>query len=336
MSIATARPRFLTLAALVAASTLALSGCTSTTESGTESTTTADTSAATRTVTDSEGTEVAVAADPQRVVTLHFASTEAALDLGITPVGQGGYTPGLLPAEMEQEISDVPVVNGSDGVELEAIAALEPDLILAPNMTGPTDIEQLREIAPTYVYTHSGAERSNWRGRVEEIADALNRSGEAAALGQALETRQEELAARYSDQLAGIRFGVINSYNEQEVSLNSDQSMLGNILMPVGVRWSPQENAAVGGAEGGEESISLEELDNAVGDADVLLYGTDLRPEPNDNLRAVMDSPIYQNLPAVRSGRDYPIGKMTVAGYTDAGFTLDMLEELMADLAARG
>src|SRR5690625_6156401 len=44
------------------------------------------------------------------------------------------------------------------------------------------------------------------------------------------------------------------------------------------------------------------------------------------------ESDMFQSLNAVKDSRVYPIGKMTVAGYTDAMATLDMLEELLKDL----
>ena len=44
------------------------------------------------------------------------------------------------------------------------------------------------------------------------------------------------------------------------------------------------------------------------------------------------ESYMFQSLNAVKDSKVYPIGKMTVAGYTDAMATLDMLEELLKDL----
>src|SRR5699024_11608901 len=108
------------------------------------------------------------------------------------------------------------------------------DLILVPNTIDPSDIGQLREIAPSYIYTHSGEERANWSGRVAQIADATNQRSKIDELESAMEKRQAEIAETYSAELADRRFAVINSYSEQEVALNSDTSMLGSILGPAG------------------------------------------------------------------------------------------------------
>src|SRR5690625_6653959 len=102
--------------------------------------------------------------------------------------------------------------------------------------------------------------------------------------------------------------------------------MLGSILGPAGVEWSQQENDIVGDEDGGELTVSLERLNEAVGDADVILYGTDLNQKPTENYENMSESDMFQSLNAVKDSKVYPIGKMTVAGYTDAMATLDMLE----------
>src|SRR5699024_353261 len=138
----------------------------------------------------------------------------------------------------------------------------------------------------------------------------------------------------YSAELTDRRFAVINSYSEQELALNSDTSMWGGILVPAGVQWAEREDATVGAEGGGELTGSWERLNEAGGDADVILYGTDLNQKPTENYENMSESDMFQSLNAVKDSRVYPIGKMTVAGYTDAMATLDMLEELLKDLRA--
>lgn len=337
--------RILAVTALLTAGALALTACSAAedtadavgetvanTAADTSSDSAATTSGEMRTLTDSEGNEVELPADPQRIVTLHFAATEALVDLGLVPVGQGGYSDGLLPADKAKDIENVPIVNDRDDMELEAIAALEPDLILVPNYVEGEELEQLRAIAPSYVYTHGGEIRSNWNGPVAQIADAVNQTDKIDELETALAQRQAEIKDTYSDVLSKHKFAVINSYNEQEVDLNSDTSMLGKILGPAGVKWSDDENAIVGDEEGGELTVSLERINDAVGEADVLFYGTDLARNPSDNWAKLTEEDLYKNLKAVQNEQVYPIGKMTVAGYTDAMFTLDVLEEALQDL----
>src|SRR5699024_1455229 len=139
-------------------------------------------------------------------------------------------------------------------------------------------------------------------------------------------------AKTYTDELTDRHFADFNYDSEEEAALNVDTSMLGSILGPAGVQWSQQENDIVGDEDGGELTVSLERLNEAVGDADVILYGTDLNQKPTENYENMSESDMFQSLNAVKDSKVYPIGKMTVAGYTDAMATLDMLEELLKDL----
>lgn len=85
------RRRALKFATLLTAGALVITGCSAEDNSTTQATESSSNEAGgedsaaqgdTRTVTDYEGNEVEVPSDPQRVVTLHFAATEALVDLG--------------------------------------------------------------------------------------------------------------------------------------------------------------------------------------------------------------------------------------------------------------
>jgi iron complex transport system substrate-binding protein len=95
------------------------------------------------TLTDDDGTEVTIDAEPTRIVSLQPSTTEIvyALDAGERVVGKVedifGYPP---------EAADVPIVATFQGVDVEKVVGLEPDLVLAGGNNGnpPEDIAQLR------------------------------------------------------------------------------------------------------------------------------------------------------------------------------------------------
>ena len=47
----------------------------------------------------------------------------------------------------------------------------------------------------------------------------------------------------------------------------------------------------------------------------------------------VLKTPLYQELPSVAAGKAFPIGKATVAGYSDANYTLDLVEQALQSTA---
>src|SRR5690606_12223701 len=88
--------------------------------------------AGTRTITDTFLGEVhGVPTDPQRVGGLWRAGSIVA-DLGVVPVGQldGELIAEELEPEVFQRVEQVPVVGTYEGVDIEKVIAVDPDLII--------------------------------------------------------------------------------------------------------------------------------------------------------------------------------------------------------------
>lgn len=152
----------------------------------------------TRSFTDDLGREIEVPATPQRIVTLHDSSlTIPLIELGIVPVGafsrsseDGPYMRGAATLTgIEFSNSEIADVGGSPA-DIEAITALEPDLIITSTFQ-QTPLEQLEAIAPTVVV------EDNMRGELatfESIAE-LTGTGD----------RLDILKSRYDNQIQQIR-----------------------------------------------------------------------------------------------------------------------------------
>ncbi|MEU3949750.1 ABC transporter substrate-binding protein [Streptomyces sp. NPDC029526] len=309
---------------------LALTGCSSS-DDGASGDTKADKKPATRTVTDATGAKIEVPGTPERIVTLHYAATQPVRDLGFDLVGQGSFEEGIVPEDQVAEAEKVPVVAQQEP-KLEDIAALEPDLIFAPNVYDEETTEALREIAPVYTFTLRGGDRAKWTQRTEEIADALGVPEKADALETAFADRQKSIASTYKDVIEGKSVGVIGAYEENNFYAWGEKNMQGTLLVPLGFTWSKQENEIVAEEKEPEATLSHEKLAAAVGDADVLFLDSDLRGKVNSFMKSVQETSLYKQLPAVKAGRAYVGGKNTVAGYTDANYTLDRVEEALKDM----
>ncbi len=128
---------------------------------------------------------------PDRVVTLGWGSTEAALALGVEPIavpngeGNGGIDGGLHPwvvDHLDEEGLEEPTllsVNAGAEPPYEEIAALEPDLILAAE-AGLDDeqYERLSKLAPTIAHPGEAWE-TPWRDVVTLAGEALGSPDEA-------------------------------------------------------------------------------------------------------------------------------------------------------------
>lgn len=284
--------------------------------------------------TDAAGDEVEVPADVEDVVVLHYAGTQALVDLDVTPVGQGSLPgPASVPDDVWEVVEDIPeVTEGGAEPQLEQIAGLAPDLILAPNVIDDDVLGQLQDVAPVYQFTLRGENRGEWTYNVEEIAEILDRTERYEQLESEFEARVEEVATDYAEVIEGLDATVVASFEEGNPYLNGSDSMTGNLLGDLGFGWSASTDAALEDEDEPEGYISLEDLSEAAGDADVVFFDSDFEGTPSALTGELTESEAYERLPAVEDGHDYPFGKITIAGFSDAHASLDLIVEALEDL----
>ena len=131
--------------------------------------------------------DVTVDEEPARVVALGWSDAETALALGVKPVGAsdwlgfGGSGVGPWAADLYDE---APELIETLEPSFEAIAALQPDLILDTRSDGTQErYDSLSAIAPTVGAPEGvGPYQTTWQQQLELVGQALGRTDEAAAL----------------------------------------------------------------------------------------------------------------------------------------------------------
>lgn len=285
----------------------------------------------TRTVTTSFG-DVEVPVNPQRVITTHYIATQPLLDLGLVPVGQGAITAANVPDDYWAQIENVPVVATPAGeVNLEQAAALEPDLIFAINTMDPAQVDELRKLAPVVLVGISGPDRAKWQSRVAQIAEATNRTAELKTVEEAFAARQADIKARTGDMAAAHPIAVWVAWDFGEPALYPSNTMSGRILEPAGAVYA-QSVEALKTEDGSDVYLSNETLGDALADAQILFYGTALNGDPIETTTQTRDLGTYKALSATAAGYEFPIGKLTIAGYGDANAILTYYEKALASL----
>lgn len=158
-----------------------------------------------RSVTHAYG-ETEIPEAPQRVATVSWVNADVSLALGVVPVGMprndfGANESGTtdwFDAELEKVGGEMPeLYSETDGINTEAIAALEPDVILGAysGMTAE-EYETLSAIAPTIAMPEGDvAYGTAWQDSTRLIGEALGRSGQAEELITDVEGRIEQVGA---------------------------------------------------------------------------------------------------------------------------------------------
>jgi iron complex transport system substrate-binding protein len=155
--------------------------------------------------------ETTIEEQPDRVVVLGWSAQDTVYALGLEPVGMpsypfGGGDDGVLPWNDEYYDPEVTtLLDTADGPPLEAIAALEPDVILAPYEGFDEGVYQsLTGIAPTVAYPGE-AWTTPWREQTRIIGEALGRSEEAEALVAEADEQVAAIAAEHPE-FEGLTF----------------------------------------------------------------------------------------------------------------------------------
>lgn len=240
-----------------------------------------------RPMVDGTGAEAAVPTAPKRIVTLHDTSlTVALLELGIVPVGSHGRTrgdsdpyirSGALVTGYDFANSDIEFV-GNMPADLEKIAATKPDLILTTSWQS-ADVEQLRSVAPTYVFDISATEDFDVYRKIAEVTGATD--------------RLEKLENRYQTQLqtlkdlantSEIKVSVIQGYDGELLIWNTYGS-LGKMLRDAGFVFPDVVNAIKGN---GRVQFSGESYPEFDGDFIFVTYRPS-RGETPESARAALD-----------------------------------------------
>jgi len=276
-----------------------------------------------RTIEHAMGT-TEVPAEPERVVVLDTPQLDAAAALDVTPVGASRTAVATELPGWIGDLGDIAEVGTIQEPNLEAIAALQPDLILSSTVRHEAIYEQLSAIAPT-VFAETIAEE--WKDNFLLFADALGRRDRAAQLIADYERRAtaigEDLAVDGDDPTVGIV-----RFLPDEIRIYGPESFSGSVLLDLGVALP----AAVADVTGDIAIYPSAEQVGQVADADVLFVTTYGDPAETTS-PAVQGGPIWPTIPAVAGGRAHEVSDdtwMLGIGVLGANAILDDIEATLS------
>jgi iron complex transport system substrate-binding protein len=231
---------------------------------------------------------------PTRVVVLTNEGTEAIISLGVMPVGAANSWVGKpwYPHLMDVMV-DVEPVGKESGVNLELIAALEPDLILGNKTRHEKIYTQLSAIAPT---VYSERLRGDWRINYQLYADALNKSElgkqRLAEYDQQVEDLSVALGDSIKEEVSVIRFLA------SQIRIYQLDSFSGVLLSQLGFARPEIQNVDSFAIKTGKESIPDM-------DGDRIFYFT-YESGDGEGLAAekeILADPLWNKLSAVQAGK---------------------------------
>ncbi|MGZ0147378.1 ABC transporter substrate-binding protein [Kribbella sp. WER1] len=274
-----------------------------------------------RTVKDAVGS-VQLPKKPERIVVLDSGELDDVLALGITPVGMA-TTAGQsgVPSYLAEKAQGIKTVGGISELNLEAIAALKPDLILGSKLRAKDLYDKLSAIAPTVFSIRPGFP---WKENFLLVADAVGEETKATSILNGYQARANDVKKKVdgTPTISLVRF------RPGEIRLYGNLSFIGVILKDVGLprpKLQDVQDLAV--------AVSQENIGKA--DGDRIFYSSYGKPDTTDETK-VVNSNLWKSLPAVKAGKAQRVDdEVWFLGLGPIG-AMDVLSDLEKYLAPQG
>jgi iron complex transport system substrate-binding protein len=259
---------------------------------------------------------------PKHVVILTNEGTEALLALGVKPVGAvKSWTGNPWYDHIKDKMKGVKVVGTEAEPNLEAIAALKPDLIIGNKMRHEKIYEQLKAIAPT---VFSETLRGNWKDNFMLYAKAVNKEEKGKEVIAEYDKRIEDLKAKLGDKLK-MKVSIVR-FMAGDVRIYHKDSFSGVILDQLGFARPESQNVN----DFAETGVTKERIPAM--DGDILFYFTYETGdgEANKLEKEWINDPLFKRLNVAKQGKVYKVSDTiwnTAGGVLAAHLMLDDIEK---------
>jgi iron complex transport system substrate-binding protein len=322
------RKTFLRHAALMAAAGVLLAGCGSagTPDPASSAAKPAAGSSFPRTITHDKGT-TEIPAQPQRVVALDNSLVEAVVLLRRPMVGGISSYRDLkgFPPYLGAAVKGTKEVGPMESPDLEAIAALKPDLIVSASVRHDALYDELSKIAPTVFVKTTGPQ---WQQNVTTLGTVLGAEAEATSTLAAYKERAKKVGDAINAKAGSPTISVVR-FLDGPTRLMQKATFIGNILTDAGLARPTSQDVDDFALEVGEEEIRQADGSHIFVTSFSEGKATKERFERN---------PLWKQLKGVKAGNVYDVRDeiwMTSVSVQGAELVLDDLARTFGVDAAR-
>ncbi|MCI3924709.1 iron-siderophore ABC transporter substrate-binding protein [Paenibacillus sp. TRM 82003] len=260
--------------------------------------------------------ETVIEKKPEQVATIAWSNHDVVLALGVVPVGFSAANygvqddSGMLPwtAEKLKELGEESpnIFQDTDGLDFEAIADSQPDVILAAySGVTPEEYETLSKIAPVIAYQNSPWVAS-WREQITFNSRGMGMAEE----GQQLIADTEKLIQDKANEHPEIKgktaaFVSISAADLSKFYIYTPGDSRGAFLGELGMTYPESITSQISDPNSFYIEVSAENAD-MLNDLDIFVsYGDE------NTLKTLQADPIFGKIPAVERGSVVIIGDNT-------------------------
>ncbi|MGC4112274.1 MAG: ABC transporter substrate-binding protein [Nocardioides sp.] len=271
-------------------------------------------------------------AEPTRVVCVDTYTISALLDVGYTPIGVGDGGRVFMLARYGSTYDRLPkVASADDEINIEAVAALQPDLILGVNYPYIAKARsKLTSIAPTAVFTWDTS--GDWRTMAAAATAAVSHASQENALQARYRERADQIKTTYADVLATTKVDLVTGGGGQAYVWLPGSGVAG-VLKDAGVRLArasagPGVHATHADQSSGFKALSYEQLD-LLADATEIITLADIDGKIDPDSKALTQQATFHRLPAAQAGHVDAVVNFFPFSYGQALAALDELAHVL-------
>ncbi|MEV0245610.1 ABC transporter substrate-binding protein [Nocardia sp. NPDC050712] len=279
---------------------------------------------------------VAVPADPQRIVVVNGGLAGYLFDLGANVKAADprvlGVTlaPGEFPVAWAEDAKKqgTTVLTSNDNINLEYIAAQQPDLIIGggqgfPGQQSIDAYDKLSAIAPTVLVPSN---LTKWQDQLKSVANIVNKSDKVDAIIASYTAKVAEVKATIKVPQGAV--SVLQSRKDNKPSLIAPGTPLAALLTEVGFTMDTAVEAKAGNparpAAADWVTISPELL-STVADAPSLFV---VRLEGSRSIEQLKEDPVLGALPAFKNNQVFDLPPASQRpDYRNSMATLDLFAQ---------
>lgn len=266
---------------------------------------------------------------PQRVVTLYEGALDAAIAMGITPLGAVASRGAEgVASYIQPQAEGVQIVGTSRETNLEAVIALQPDLILASSSLPEAQYQLLSSVAPTVVPDVPSFQADSWQQETRLFAQALNREAQGEQVIDAVAERAAEVKAELVQKVpADQRDAYLMRWMPQGPLVMAPTIFSSRLLTEAG--FEVRDGGLVKEGRPHSSPLSLENLTKVDGH---WMFLATLNEDGEQALEAAKKSPAFERLKVVQQDRVFPVnGQLwtSASGPIAAQAILQRIEQML-------
>jgi iron complex transport system substrate-binding protein len=260
--------------------------------------------------------ETKIPGPPKRVVSAGYTDQDDLLALGVVPVAVtnwfGDQPFGVWPWALPKLGTAQPVVlDLSNGIQVDQIAACKPDLIVATNAGLDADIyTKLSSIAPTVAQSGQDAFFEPWKDQAATIGQAVLKFDEMRTLVSALDDKFVN-AGKNNASFSGKKVFVVRGAFVGDALQITPAGWRTDFLTQMGFVIPDGIDSYV---KGNEALVPRDRAASVLDEADALIWTT----ESDDERTALLADPTFAQLKATRTNRNVLTGKDLAGAITFA------------------